>query len=676
MTKSKLPKKTPGGQAENRRYIRLNAVFPVEFQFLDPQTGGSISGIKQGFTRDIGKGGICLEVNTAEEDFEKILEKKSARLDLRLHAPLSRKDTKAVASIAWHKKIKSGYPNKYIIGLSFLQIDPKEQSRIYFHARRLLLTPRIVAVFMLSLVLALGYFYLSDLKLKSENKDLVKQLVQISGKKSKLEKSILDFDSERKEIEEALSENEEEILKYQDQLKELKRLSIELKEKDELLEYFQQDRAQTKKKLKKALSEKARLSEKVTGLSKETDYFKTRITKLGKERVSAEENLKNIILSFESIEEKSISNMYKWIKNHQSKQTGLVASYEGDKDLKDWGFTYDQSLACQSFILMGDQDEAQGVLDFYKDRAKKTSGAFANAYDAQTGSVVEYDVHTGPNIWLGIAILQYARKFKDEQYLLMAEEIAEWLIVLQKEDREFGIRGGPKFNWFSTEHNLDAYAFFGMLYKITKRQKYSEAQQRTFEWLKKNAYNRSEGRLNRGKGDATIATDTFAWAIAAIGPELLNASGMDPDQIIDFAETNCLVTIYYDRPDGERLQITGFDFGKYLHLPRGGIISTEWTGQMVVTLKIMADYYKDKSKFLEEEYYKRKAEFYLSELEKMVIISPSKVGRGEGCLPYASHDKVDTGHGWRAPNGSRTGSTAGTAYTIFAKHGYNPLMLK
>ena len=52
---------------ERRKYIRLNVVFPVEFQFLDPETGGSISDIKQGFTRDIGKGGICLEVNNVEE---------------------------------------------------------------------------------------------------------------------------------------------------------------------------------------------------------------------------------------------------------------------------------------------------------------------------------------------------------------------------------------------------------------------------------------------------------------------------------------------------------------------------------------------------------------------------------------------------------------------------------
>ncbi|MBU4312682.1 MAG: PilZ domain-containing protein [Candidatus Omnitrophica bacterium] len=663
-------------QAERRSYIRLDAVFPVEFQFLDPQTGGSISDIKQGFTRDIGKGGICLEVNHVEEGFEHFLKEANARLDLRLHIPLSYKDTKAVADIAWYKKAKSGYPNKYLIGLSFLQIDPKERNRIYSHARLKKYAPRIVAIFIISLMLGVGYFYSSQLRLALENKRLVEELVQLSGKKSRLEKDIMGFDSERVEKEAKLLENREKLKEYEGKLTELERLESQLREKEELLEYFQQDRIDTKNKLKEALGERTRLSKETTALSKETEYLKERIEKLSKSRVSAEQGLKDLLFSFEAVEEKSISSMYRWIKNHQNDLTGLIVSYEGDNDLKDWAFTYDQSLATQCFNLMGDQANAQKVLDFYRDKAKKKDGGFCNAYDAYTGLVLEYNVHAGPNIWLGIAAIQYAHKFKDEQYLLMAEDIASWLIGLQGEDKDFGIKGGPKFKWFSTEHNLDAYAFFGMLYEVTDEEKYLEAQRQTLQWIKKYAFNRREGRLNRGKGDATIATDTFAWAVAAMGPALLKRSGMDPDQIIDFAETNCLVTTKYARPGGEELEVTGFDFGKYEHLARGGIVSTEWTAQMVVTLKIMADYHQEMNEFLKEDYYKRKAGFYLSELEKMVIISPSRIGQGEGCLPYASQDDVDTGHGWRAPRGSRTGSAAGTAYTIFARHNYNPLTLR
>ena len=662
--------------AERRKYIRLNAVFPVEFQFLDLETSGSISDIKQGFTRDIGKGGICLEVNNIEEGFEEILMAKKAGLDLRLHVPLRHKETRAVASIAWYKKIKAGYPNKYLIGLSFIEIDPKDRDRIYFHARRISLTPRLVSILVLSLLIGLTYFYATDFKLRRENRQLVQRLVQLSGRKSMLEKDLLGYDTERSEIEEELLESQAKLKQYEQKVKELNLLTADLEEKEGFLEDFQKDRAEIKEKLKQALAEKQEFSEKAVILSEETAYLKNRISVLSKERVAAEDSLKSLLASFEAVEEEGISSMFKWIKNHQASRTGLVVSYEGDKDLEDWAFTYDQSLASQCVILKGEQENAQKIFNFYREGAKKVYDGFTNAYDAHTGLVVEYNVHAGPNIWLGVALLQYTDRFKDEQYLPLAEQIGEWLIALQEEDKEFGIRGGPKFNWFSTEHNLDAYAFFGMLYKFTQDKKYLEARQRTFEWIKKNAFNRREGRLNRGKGDATIATDTFAWAVAAIGPDLLKESGMDPDQIIYFAETNCLVTADYTRPSGERLKITGFDFGKYEHLARGGIVSTEWTAQMVVTLKIMAEYHRKGNRFTEADNYKRKADLYLSELEKMVIASPSRIGQGEGCLPYATQDDVDTGHGWRVARGSRTGSTAGTAYTIFAKYNYNPLMLE
>lgn len=660
---------------ERRRYIRLNVVFPVEFQFLDPETGGSISEIKQGFTRDVAKGGICLEVNNIEEGFEETLRQHKAKLDLHLHIPLGQREVRAIASIAWYKKIKVGYPNKYLVGLFFEQIDQKDRNRIYFHARRISLTPKFISVLVLILVVGMAYFYTTDFKLRRENQRLVKELVQLSSQRSEFERRILEFDREREEIEEKLLENKTQLEEYSAKVRELEELNVEFKKREKLLEYFRQDREETKRRLKEAIYEKQKLSNKVGSLTKEAVYLNQRISKISKERISAEDGLKKLLSSFAEVEEKSIDSMYAWIKNHQNNFTGLVVSYEGDKDLEDWAFTYDQSLAAQVFTLRGDQNNAQRILNFYKGRAEKLYGGFTNAYDSYAGVIVEYSVHAGPNIWLGIAILQYTSKFKDEQYLSVAEDIGDWLIQLQQEDPESGIRGGPKFAWFSTEHNLDAYAFFGMLYKITEERKYLAAQERAFAWIKKHAFNKREGRMNRGKGDATIATDTFSWAIAAIGPEVLKANDMDPDQIVDFAETNCLVETYYIRPSGEQIKLSGFDFGKYEHMPRGGIISTEWTAQMVVTMRIMAAYHKEKANLVKADYYRRKSEFYLSELHKMTIVSPSRIGQGEGCLPYASQDDVDTGHGWRVAKGSRTGSTAGTAYTIFATYNYNPLML-
>ncbi|MDP2043912.1 MAG: hypothetical protein Q8K15_01935, partial [Candidatus Omnitrophota bacterium] len=86
--------------------------------------------------------------------------------------------------------------------------------------------------------------------------------------------------------------------------------------------------------------------------------------------------------------------------------------------------------------------------------------------------------------------------------------------------------------------------------------------------------------------------------------------------------------------------------------------------------------YFKKGDLLKARDYEKKAAMYLGELGKMIISSSSPSGQGEGCLPYATQDYVDTGHGWMTPKGSSTGSVSGTAYTLFAYYGFNPLELK
>ena len=145
--------------------------------------------------------------------------------------------------------------------------------------------------------------------------------------------------------------------------------------------------------------------------------------------------------------------------------------------------------------------------------------------------------------------------------------------------------------------------------------------------------------------------------------------------LLEFAIENCLVETEFTDRFGKVITLKGFDFAKYQHLPRGGVISCEWTAQMVLAFNIMAGYYFEKGQLKKATYYQNEATKYLDELSKMVISSPSAFGQGAWCLPYASQENVDTGHGWRTPKGSRTGSVAATAYTIFAISKFNPLKL-
>ncbi len=349
-------------------------------------------------------------------------------------------------------------------------------------------------------------------------------------------------------------------------------------------------------------------------------------------------------------------------------------SFEGDSQIANWAFTYDQALVAIAYTDFSDFARARKILDFFAKRAKRIDGRFLNAYYVSDGRPAEYVVHTGPNLWLGIAIAQYTKKSNDVQFLNLAKEIASLTLNLQ--DKDGGIVAGPNLTWYSTEHNLDAYAFFYLLYRITAEQKYQAAAEKILNWLAAHTYNKQDVSIRRGKGDATIATDTYAWSIVAVGPEKLEASGMNPDGILEFAEQRCSVEVQYQRPEGQAVKIKGFDFASQRHKARGGVVSSEWTAQMVLAFKIMADFYYKKNMIAKARTYDGKADEYLSGLANMIISSPSPSGKGAICLPYATQDSVDTGHGWVTPKGKTSGSLSGTVYTIFAYYHYNPLDLK
>jgi hypothetical protein len=215
-----------------------------------------------------------------------------------------------------------------------------------------------------------------------------------------------------------------------------------------------------------------------------------------------------------------------------------------------------------------------------------------------------------------------------------------------------------------------------MLYKLTGKDQYKNNADRILSWLNKYAYGNSDIPVNRGKGDSTIATDTYAWSIASIGPTMLKAMNMDADGIIEFAINNCSVTTEFTNRLGKEITVSGFDFAKHQNIGRGGVVSCEWTAQMILSFNIMVEYYLGLGQLDKAKYYQSQALKYLTELNKMIISSLSPLGQGNWCLPYASEENVDTGHGWRTPYGSKTGSVAATAYTIFAISKFNPLQLK
>jgi len=57
------------------------------------------------------------------------------------------------------------------------------------------------------------------------------------------------------------------------------------------------------------------------------------------------------------LEQANFDKMYQWLKIHQNNRTGLVSSFEGDKEIANWSFTYDLALVAQAYTKFSDFDE-------------------------------------------------------------------------------------------------------------------------------------------------------------------------------------------------------------------------------------------------------------------------------------------------------------------------------
>lgn len=649
---------------ERRKYIRLDSVFPVDFRLVAQDNQTFLCDWIQGFTNNISRGGICLTVNNLKLDLAELIQRGQVNLLLNIQIPLSSRATPARTKPIWIEPVLN-QPGQYLIGLSYTEISPSANKRIVSFAWMKYLIPRFSVALFIILTLSIGISGYFNWRLTKENRNLVRRLVEVVEESKLIREAVSKINRDKEELNSRLAQIQLQIKNAEEQKQRLTeeltqtKLAIERREADE-----------------QALRQNSqRLSLLLERLRKERDVLQEELLELKKRETQAAKSLSVLDEKKVALQEATFGNMYQWLLKHQNPRTGLILSFEGDRDIDNWAFTYDQALVACTLCYFGDFQRAQKIFNFYKYKAQKVDGGYLNAYYVKDGQPAEYVVHCGPNIWLGIAVLQYTKSSGDNRYLDLAKEIADWVIQIQNQDEGGGIRGGPRVQWHATEHNLDAYAFFSMLYKITAHPRYKESNQKVLNWLIRHTYDRPDIPIKRGKGDSTIATDTYAWSIAALGPAKLEEIGMLPDDIIEFAENNCRIEVNFHRPDNTTIRVKGFDFASQRNLARGGVISCEWTAQMILGFKIMACYYRDKQMPDIVQVYQSKAQDYLWQLSQMIISSPSPSGQGRGCLPYASSDSVDTGHGWITPKGSSTGSVSATAYTIFAYYGWNPLEL-
>jgi hypothetical protein len=154
---------------------------------------------------------------------------------------------------------------------------------------------------------------------------------------------------------------------------------------------------------------------------------------------------------------------------------GLVVSYA--VPAKDPGavvngraWTYDSAVAAAAAVATGGEPTARRILDALA-RVQRPDGGFASSYAAD-GSNPDRLLRSGPIAWVGLASAAYRAAFCTTRYDDLIVGVARWLLERRVSAPASPARGllvgGPDATWVSTEHNLEARAFFARLDDVSQ----------------------------------------------------------------------------------------------------------------------------------------------------------------------------------------------------------------
>jgi hypothetical protein len=143
----------------------------------------------------------------------------------------------------------------------------------------------------------------------------------------------------------------------------------------------------------------------------------------------------------------------------------LVRSYGIPADdpsyvrLVNWSWTYDSAITAVAFSVTGYSSQAQQLLDQLA-ALQHTDGSIEIAFNVADGDA-EPVFRSGTIGTVGLAGSLYDQDFHSSRYLAMEQRAGTYLLSLQGTNGL--VRGGPDVSWYSTQHNLLAYAFFVLL---------------------------------------------------------------------------------------------------------------------------------------------------------------------------------------------------------------------
>ena len=243
----------------------------------------------------------------------------------------------------------------------------------------------------------------------------------------------------------------------------------------------------------------------------------------------------------------------------------LAQSYQDASGLTDVGFIYDNALTAIALLAAGDVRRARAIGDGFL-AVQEADGRLRQAYLVGqdppvpaanfgfTGTAV------GDMSWTGLALAQLARATRDRRYLDGLVLIGTWIqdnaySTTGLGGYEFGLTPGLE-GFKSAEHNIDVYALFRLLSRLTGEQVWSQRAAHAWDFVEQ-MWNTDAGFFFTGSNDgATVNTSPTQWPLDVQTWSWLAARQSAYAAALDWAATNLATT---DTPLRKNSTLTGND---------------------------------------------------------------------------------------------------------------------
>ncbi|WP_305782948.1 hypothetical protein [Symbioplanes lichenis] len=230
---------------------------------------------------------------------------------------------------------------------------------------------------------------------------------------------------------------------------------------------------------------------------------------------------------------------------HDAYQRGgeprLLQSYNDESELSTTAFVYDNALAMLAWLAsptIANVRRVRLVGDALLRALAQDDGRLRQAYAAD-GRAAALDgfgfggSSTGDTAWAGIALAQLYIDTRIGKYLDGAVALGRWIGRQESPYHYGGYHGGVRSDgetpqrWASTEHNLDAYALFELLAKLTKGREWERRAERAAAFVRA-MWNRRGRHFWTGTlgglpdedpnvvNTANVPEDAQSWAVLAL----------------------------------------------------------------------------------------------------------------------------------------------------------------